>query len=229
MRPPRGQWIQAALGAPSKVGAQVGSGVLAGEALETGQVGSHGQPQLISEWRQVIDRSKRQFGEVHHAQTLSPLPSPAKPMKHVKRGMTGRVGTPRRWMFMQAGRPDHRTKRGPPTRGGVLSGRANTRRYARLWYRRAKPEKACRTSHSARRLRRRIGSQPHPRALWTRPPDAGRWTFWLLGVRVRVRSWVARPGHRRSGSPGGALRTGRGLGSVAERLDGPSASERDDA
>jgi hypothetical protein len=40
----------------------------------------------------------RQFGEVHHARTLSPLPSPAKPVKHARRGMRvrsvrGRIST----------------------------------------------------------------------------------------------------------------------------------------
>ena len=49
VRPPGGQRIQATLGAPGQVAAQVGLGVLAGGALEAGQVGSHCQPQLVSE------------------------------------------------------------------------------------------------------------------------------------------------------------------------------------
>ncbi len=44
-----GQRIQATLSGPGKEAAQVGFGVLTGGALETGQIGSHLQPQLISE------------------------------------------------------------------------------------------------------------------------------------------------------------------------------------
>jgi len=49
MRPLGGQRIQAPLGAPGQVTAQVGFGVLAGGALEPGQVGRYCQPQLVSE------------------------------------------------------------------------------------------------------------------------------------------------------------------------------------
>src|SRR5215813_5968140 len=49
----------------------------------------------------------------HRKNTMIYLPQPSPLRTHG--GMTGRVGTPRRWMFMQAGRPDHRAKRGPPT------------------------------------------------------------------------------------------------------------------
>ena len=44
-------------------------------------------------------------------------------------GMTGRVSALRRWMFMQAGQPDHRppTVGEPGTRGGPFYGHANTR------------------------------------------------------------------------------------------------------
>jgi len=41
----RGQRVQAVLGAPRQVAAQVRFGVLAGGALEAGQVGSYCQPQ----------------------------------------------------------------------------------------------------------------------------------------------------------------------------------------
>jgi hypothetical protein len=40
----RGERVQAVLGAPGEVAAQVRFGVLAGGALEAGQVGSHCQP-----------------------------------------------------------------------------------------------------------------------------------------------------------------------------------------
>ena len=179
----RGQRVQAAFGAPGQVAAQVGFGVIAGGTLESGQVGSHRQPQLISERHQTIGRDGQQFGEVHHAQTLSPLPSPAKPMKPVKRGMTGRVGTLRRWMFMQAGRPDHRSKRGPPTRGGVLSGRANTRRSAfRSWpekHARIAPRTGC--SGTSRRT-----AAPSP-AL--RPRGRKHSTTCLPAIACRVTYW----------------------------------------
>ena len=65
-----GQRVQAVLSAPGKVAAQVRFRVLAGAALETGQVGSHRQPQLVSERRQRIGRYRGQFGEGHHAPTL---------------------------------------------------------------------------------------------------------------------------------------------------------------
>jgi hypothetical protein len=58
------------LRAPGQVAAQVGLGVVAGGTLEPGQVGSHRQPQLISERHQMIGRDRRKVGEVHHAQTL---------------------------------------------------------------------------------------------------------------------------------------------------------------
>src|SRR5262249_57266692 len=93
MRAAGSRWIQAAFGAPDQVAAQVGCSVSAGGTLETGQVGSHCQPQLISNRHQTIGRDGRQFGEVHHAQTLRPLPSPAKPAKHTGRGLSGRNPT----------------------------------------------------------------------------------------------------------------------------------------
>jgi hypothetical protein len=49
VRPLRGQRVQAALGAPGQVAAQVRLGVLAGGALEAGQVGAHCESQLVSE------------------------------------------------------------------------------------------------------------------------------------------------------------------------------------
>jgi hypothetical protein len=51
MRPPRGQRVQAALGAPGQVAAQVRFGVLTGGALEAGQVGSRCQSQPVGERR----------------------------------------------------------------------------------------------------------------------------------------------------------------------------------
>jgi hypothetical protein len=47
-----GQRVQAALGAPGQVAAQVGFGAVAGGAREAGQVGSYCQPQPVSERRQ---------------------------------------------------------------------------------------------------------------------------------------------------------------------------------
>jgi hypothetical protein len=79
VRPPGGQRVQAALGAPGQVTAQIGFGVLAGGSLESGQVGGHCPPQLISERHQMIRWDGRQLGEVHHAQMLRPLRAAAKP------------------------------------------------------------------------------------------------------------------------------------------------------
>lgn len=43
-----------------------------GRTFETGQIGRHRQPQLIGERHRMIGRDGRQFGGVHHAQTLRP-------------------------------------------------------------------------------------------------------------------------------------------------------------
>jgi hypothetical protein len=50
------QRVQAVLGAPGQVAAQVRFGVLAGGALEAGQVGSYCQPQPVGERRQRFGR-----------------------------------------------------------------------------------------------------------------------------------------------------------------------------
>ena len=71
MRALRGQRVQAVLGAPRQVAAQVRFGVLAGGALEAGQVGSYCQPQPVSKRRHRIGGHRGQFGEGHHAFTLS--------------------------------------------------------------------------------------------------------------------------------------------------------------
>jgi hypothetical protein len=55
MRAPRGQRVQATIGTPDKEAAQVRFGVLAGGALEPGQIGGHRQPQLISERHKTIE------------------------------------------------------------------------------------------------------------------------------------------------------------------------------
>jgi len=78
VRPPGSQWIQAALCAPGEVAAQVGFGVLAGGALEPGQVGSHGEPQPVSYRHKAIGGDWDQFGEVRHDLTLRPLPAATK-------------------------------------------------------------------------------------------------------------------------------------------------------
>jgi hypothetical protein len=94
VRPPGGEWVQTALSAPGKVAAQIGLSVIPGGALETGQVGSHCQPQLISERRQVIDRDRQQFGEVHHAQTLRPGRREAREMCRVRQMSTFAIRAP---------------------------------------------------------------------------------------------------------------------------------------
>jgi hypothetical protein len=66
----RGQRVQAVLGAPGQVAAQVGFGVLAGGTLEAGQVGSHCQPQPVSERFRRIGGREGQLGECRHALTL---------------------------------------------------------------------------------------------------------------------------------------------------------------
>ena len=70
VRPLRDQRVQAALGAPGQVAAQIGFGVLARGALKAGQVGSHCQPQPVSERLRRIGGREGQFGEGRHALTL---------------------------------------------------------------------------------------------------------------------------------------------------------------
>ena len=67
MRTPGGQRVQAALGAPCEVAAEIRFGVLAGGALEAGQVGSYRQSQPIGERLRRIGGRRGQFGEGHHA------------------------------------------------------------------------------------------------------------------------------------------------------------------
>ena len=59
--------------APGKVAAQVRFGVLAGGALEAGQVGRHGQPQLVSERPGRIGGRQGKLGEGRNALTLQLL------------------------------------------------------------------------------------------------------------------------------------------------------------
>jgi hypothetical protein len=109
LRAARSQRVQAVFGAPGKEAAQVRLAVLTRGALEPGLVGSHRQPQLISERHQTIGRDGRQLGESHHAQTLRSLPAAAKPAKRTRRGRstwedsegTFRVDTPARTLFMR--------------------------------------------------------------------------------------------------------------------------------
>ena len=54
MRAAGSQRIQVTLAAPGQVTVQVRFGVGAGGALEAGQIGSYGQPQLISERHTTI-------------------------------------------------------------------------------------------------------------------------------------------------------------------------------
>jgi hypothetical protein len=76
MRPPGGQRVQTAFGAPGQVAAQVGFGVLAGGALEAGEVGRYCQSQPVGERlrRRIADRWG-QLCEGHHALTLRQLPT----------------------------------------------------------------------------------------------------------------------------------------------------------
>ena len=69
-----GQRVQAVLGAPGQVAAQVGFGAVAGDAREAGQAGSHRQPQPAGERRQRVGRHGGQVGEGHHVLTLRRLP-----------------------------------------------------------------------------------------------------------------------------------------------------------
>ena len=58
--------------------ARIGFGVIAGGALEPGQVRGHCQPQLISERHRTIGGHWGQFGELHHDPTLRSFPAAAK-------------------------------------------------------------------------------------------------------------------------------------------------------
>jgi hypothetical protein len=75
----RGQRVQGMFGAPGQVTAQVGPGVIAGRALEPGQVCSSCQPQLVSGGHRVNGWDGRQAGEVPHPQTLRLPPHAANP------------------------------------------------------------------------------------------------------------------------------------------------------
>jgi len=75
----RGQRVQAPLGAPGQIAAQVGLGVLTGGALEAGQVGRHCQPQLTGERLGRIRGGGGKLGEGRHALTLQRLAATVKP------------------------------------------------------------------------------------------------------------------------------------------------------
>jgi hypothetical protein len=103
VRPPGSQRVQAALGAPRQVTAQVGFGVLAGGALEAGQVGSHRQPQPVGERRRRIGGRWGQLGESRHALTLQRL---AATVKLTNTHLAAEAGVPhagRRCIVMRAG------------------------------------------------------------------------------------------------------------------------------
>jgi len=70
VRAPGGQRVQAALGAPDQVAAQIRFSVLAGCALEAGQVGGYCQPQPVSERLRRIGRRWGQLGKGRHTLTL---------------------------------------------------------------------------------------------------------------------------------------------------------------
>ena len=73
MRPLGGQRVQALLGAPGEIAAQVRFGVLARGAFEAGQVGGHCEPQPVGEWLRRIGGREGQLGEGRHAMTLQRL------------------------------------------------------------------------------------------------------------------------------------------------------------
>ena len=80
-----GQRVQAMFRGPGQEAAQVGFGVVTGGAFETGQVGSHREPQLISERHQVIGRDGQQGSKGPHAQTVRREPPAAKPKTYPAR------------------------------------------------------------------------------------------------------------------------------------------------
>ena len=84
-----GQRVQAALRGPCEVAAEIGFGVLAGGALEAGQLGSYRQPQPIGERLRRIGGRGGQFGEGHHALTLNRLPVTVKLTRHAPGGRCG--------------------------------------------------------------------------------------------------------------------------------------------
>ncbi len=64
--------------------------MLAGGALETRQVGSHGQPQLISDGQRAIGRDWGHYGEVRHDLAPRLLPAATKLTKTcTRRGNCG--------------------------------------------------------------------------------------------------------------------------------------------
>jgi hypothetical protein len=72
VRAPRGERVQSVSRAPGKEAAQVRFGVLTGRALDPGQVGSHGRPQLVSERPETIGWEGSQVRGIHHELTLRP-------------------------------------------------------------------------------------------------------------------------------------------------------------
>jgi hypothetical protein len=48
VRAPGQEWVQAAVGAPPEVAAQIGAGMVSGSALEPGKIGGHCEPQPVS-------------------------------------------------------------------------------------------------------------------------------------------------------------------------------------
>ena len=71
MRPPRSQRVKAPVGAPGEVAAQIRMRVVAGGALDPGQIGCHGQPQPVSMRHEMVDtapaRTNGKAPELHHA------------------------------------------------------------------------------------------------------------------------------------------------------------------
>jgi hypothetical protein len=88
VRAARGQRVQPVPCAPGEEAAQIGCGVLTGGALEPGQLGGHGQPELVSERPETIGRDESQVRRVHHDLTLRPHRVGAKvPSQHQARQM----------------------------------------------------------------------------------------------------------------------------------------------
>jgi hypothetical protein len=72
VRAPGQERVQAALGAPGEIAAQIGVRVVSGGALEPGKIGSYCEPQPIS-MRDQITGPGGLLVVVHHASTLRPL------------------------------------------------------------------------------------------------------------------------------------------------------------
>ena len=90
MHSPRGQGIESPLGAPHQETAQIRVRMITGGTRESGQVGSHRQPQRIGSSHEVSRSDRADVGKSLHDQDTARRCPQRIPQAHSERGMTGR-------------------------------------------------------------------------------------------------------------------------------------------